>query len=73
MRAGRARRTASESGTFTRTESGRTQLVLVHGGFAALPPDHPVRHGEPATKLIARLGMWWGELLTSLREYARDR
>jgi hypothetical protein len=59
--------------TFTRTESGRTQLVLVHSGFAALRPDHPVRHGEPPAKFIGRLGMWWGQLLTSFREHARDR
>jgi uncharacterized protein YndB with AHSA1/START domain len=57
--------------TFTRTESGRTQLVLVHSGFAALRPDHPVRHGEPAAAFIARLGSWWGQLLTSFREHAR--
>ncbi|HEY5948972.1 MAG TPA: SRPBCC domain-containing protein [Kofleriaceae bacterium] len=59
--------------TFTRTESGRTQLVLVHSGFAALRPDHPVRHGESAAKFTARLGVWWGQLLTSFREHARDR
>lgn len=59
--------------TFTRTESGRTQLVLVHRGFAALRPDHPVRHGEPPDRFIARIGTWWGGLLTSLREHARDR
>lgn len=59
--------------TFTRTESGRTQLVLVHRGFAALRPDHPVRHGEPVDKFIATIGLWWGNLVTSLREHARDR
>jgi uncharacterized protein YndB with AHSA1/START domain len=59
--------------TFTPTESNRTQLVLVHSGFAALGPDHPVRHGDPPATFIARLGLWWGQLLTSLREYARDR
>jgi uncharacterized protein YndB with AHSA1/START domain len=55
--------------TFTRTESGRTQLVLVHRGFAALRPDHPVRHGEPPAAFVGRLGQWWGKLLTSLREH----
>lgn len=59
--------------TFTPTESGRTQVVLVHRGFAALRPDHPVRHGEPPAAFIARLGSWWGQLLTSFREHARDR
>jgi uncharacterized protein YndB with AHSA1/START domain len=59
--------------TFTRTESGRTQVVLVHRGFAALRPDHPVRHGQPPAEFTGRLGMWWGQLLTSFREHARDR
>ena len=56
--------------TFTRTESGATQVQLVHHGFSALPPDHPVRHGEPPARFIARIGRWWGDLLTSLREHA---
>lgn len=56
--------------TFTRTESGRTQLVLVHRGFAALRPDHPVRHGEPPARFVATLGRWWGDLLSSFRVHA---
>jgi uncharacterized protein YndB with AHSA1/START domain len=59
--------------TFSRTESGKTQVVLVHRGFAALRPDHPVRHGEPPDAFIARTGQWWGRLLSSLREYVLDR
>lgn len=55
--------------TFTRTESGATELRLVHSGFAALRPDHPVRHGEEAAVFIGRLGRWWGDLLSSLREH----
>ena len=53
---------------FTPTEAG-TRLDLVHSGFAALRPDHPVRHGEPVPAFIRRLGMWWGDLLSSLREH----
>jgi len=56
--------------TFVRTESGRTQLTLVHSGFAALRPDHPVRHGQPPDRFISSLGLWWGHLLSSLRELA---
>ncbi len=59
--------------TFTRTESGATELVLVHRGFAALRPDHPVRHGEPPAVFIGRLGRWWGSLLSSLRERVTAR
>ena len=56
--------------TFTATESGATQVRLVHKGFAALRPDHPVRHGEPPSVFIARIGRWWGDLLSGLRGHA---
>jgi uncharacterized protein YndB with AHSA1/START domain len=59
--------------TFARTESGATEVRLVHTGFAALRPDHPVRHGEPPAVLISRIGRWWGDLLTSLREHVAAR
>jgi uncharacterized protein YndB with AHSA1/START domain len=56
--------------SFTRTASGATQVVLVHRGFAALPPDHPVRHGKPVAAFIRSIGMWWGDLLSAFRERA---
>jgi uncharacterized protein YndB with AHSA1/START domain len=56
--------------TFTRTESGKTSVALVHRGFAALRPDHPVRHAEPVDAFLRSMGLWWGGLLTSLREHA---
>jgi uncharacterized protein YndB with AHSA1/START domain len=59
--------------TFTPTESGKTSVALVHHGFASLPPDHPVRHGEPVEKFVGRLGHWWGSLLTGLRVHALER
>jgi hypothetical protein len=59
--------------TFARTESGATEVRLVHSGFAALRPDHPVRHREPPVVFIARLGRWWGDLLTSFREHVVAR
>ena len=49
-----------------------TQVTLVHAGFAALPPDHPVRHGQPAPQFIARMGMWWSDQATSLRMRVAD-
>jgi uncharacterized protein YndB with AHSA1/START domain len=48
-----------------------TRIVLVHRGFAALPTDHPVRHGKPVAAFVADLGRWWGELLGSLRVHLR--
>lgn len=49
---------------------GGTRVTLEHRGFAALPPDAPVRHGKPVDVFIGDLGQWWGSLLTSLREHA---
>ncbi len=46
----------------------RTRVEVVHRGFAALRPDHPVRHGQDATAFSRQLGLWWGDLLTSFRE-----
>jgi uncharacterized protein YndB with AHSA1/START domain len=48
-----------------------TRVVLVHRGFAALRPDHPVRHGKPPAAFVAGMGMWWSELLGSLRLHLR--
>jgi len=44
-----------------------TQVTLVHAGWAALPPDHPVRHGQDVRPFIAGMGLWWSDQLTSLR------
>lgn len=55
--------------TFAPTASG-TMVTVVHRGFAALRPDHPVRHGKPPRQFIADMGMWWGQLLGALREHA---
>ena len=50
-----------------------TRVTLEHRGWAAIPGDHPVRHGKPVPAFIRDMGMWWGTLMTSLREYARAR
>jgi uncharacterized protein YndB with AHSA1/START domain len=47
-----------------------TLVALVHRGWSALPPDHPARHGLETPAFVRMLGMWWGELATSLREHA---
>lgn len=54
---------------FAATASG-TRVTLEHRGFAALPDDHPVRHGKPVAAFVRDLGLWWGGLLTGLRELA---
>jgi uncharacterized protein (TIGR02594 family) len=52
-----------------------TQVTLVHAGWAALPPDHPVRHGQAVRAFITGMGLWWSDQVTSLRmtvEMLRD-
>ena len=44
-----------------------TDVTVVHRGWAALPADHPVRHGADVARFIRAQGLWWGDLLTSLR------
>ena len=51
---------------------GGTQVTLVHSGFASLPPDHPVRHGQPEPRFIAGMAMWWSDQMSSLRMHAAD-
>jgi uncharacterized protein YndB with AHSA1/START domain len=50
--------------------SSGTRVTLRHSGWAALRPDHPVRHGLQGRDFIRMIGLWWGELLNSLREFA---
>ncbi len=44
-----------------------TQVTVVHRGWAAIRPDHPVRHGLAVREFIRMRGLWWGEQLTLLR------
>lgn len=54
--------------------SGEGTLVTVrHRGWSALPDDHPARHGLTGAAFSRMIGMWWGDLLTSLREHAAER
>jgi uncharacterized protein YndB with AHSA1/START domain len=55
--------------TFEPSPSG-TLVTVQHRGWSKIRPDHPVRHGEEASAFIRRMGLWWGELMTSLRERA---
>jgi len=54
--------------------SGEGTLVTVrHSGFSALPEDHPVRHGLAGAAFSRMIGLWWGQLMTSLREHVETR
>lgn len=55
-------------------ETGESTLVtLRHTGFAALRPGHPVRHGLEGAAFSRSMGLWWGELLSGLRELVAQR
>lgn len=47
-----------------------TRVTVRHSGWAALRPDHPVRHGQQGPAFIRANGLWWGELMTAFREFA---
>ncbi len=54
--------------------SGEGTLVTVmHHGWSALPDDHPVRHGLLGPAFSRMIGMWWGSLMTSLREHVAEK
>ncbi|HLV65919.1 MAG TPA: SRPBCC domain-containing protein [Polyangiaceae bacterium] len=56
--------TPSGDGTFVRVE---------HRGWSALSPEHPARHGLVGAAFARRIGLWWGGLLSSLREHVLTR
>ncbi len=54
--------------------SGEGTLVTVrHSGWSRLRDDHPVRHGLVGADFSRMLGLWWGSLLTSLRQHVAAR
>lgn len=57
---------------FERSEGG-TRVTVEHRGWAALRPDHPARHRMENAAFIRSLGLFWGDLMTSMREQAAAR
>jgi uncharacterized protein YndB with AHSA1/START domain len=47
-----------------------TQVSVEHRGWSTLPPDHPARHGLDGAGTTRIIGLWWGQLLSALRETA---
>jgi len=50
-----------------------TLVTVTHRGWSALRPDHPARHGKQTAAFMRMIGMWWGDLLGSLREHTARR
>lgn len=57
---------------FAESPSG-TLVTVTHRGWAEIRPDHPARHGQPVPEFIRMMGLWWGDLLTSLRYRAQAK
>jgi uncharacterized protein YndB with AHSA1/START domain len=55
--------------TFAPSPSG-TLVTVTHRGFSSLRPDHPARHGLEVVAFVRMIGLWWGDLLTAMREHA---
>jgi len=54
--------------------SGAATLVTVtHRGWSTLRADHPARHDLEPAPFLGSLGVWWGQLLGSLRRHAAAR
>lgn len=56
---------------FAPSPSGTT-VTVTHRGWASLRPDHPVRHGQDVRAFIRTMGLWWGDLVSSLREHVAN-
>jgi uncharacterized protein YndB with AHSA1/START domain len=55
--------------TFQKSSSG-TLVTVTHRGWSRIPPDHPARHRLETAAFIRMLGLWWGDLMSSMREHA---
>jgi uncharacterized protein YndB with AHSA1/START domain len=53
---------------FEESPSG-TLVTVTHKGWSAIRPDHPVRHGQEVQAFLRTMGLWWADLMTSLREH----
>jgi uncharacterized protein YndB with AHSA1/START domain len=51
---------------FEESPSG-TLVTVTHRGWSQIRPDHPARHGLEVAPFLRMLGMWWGDLMSSLR------
>jgi uncharacterized protein YndB with AHSA1/START domain len=51
----------------------RTLVTVRHSGWEKLRPDHPARHGLADVAFARELALFWGDLMTSLREHAAEK
>ena len=56
-----------------RKHSVGTLVTVSHLGWSRIRPDHPVRHGLDTASFIRMMGLWWGDLMSSMRDHAAGR
>ena len=47
-----------------------SRVTVTHRGWSRIRADHPVRHNLDMPSFIGMIGLWWGDLMTSLRDYS---
>ena len=47
-----------------------TMVTVIHRGWSKIRADHPVRHGQAAPAFLRSMGLFWGDLMSMLREIA---
>jgi hypothetical protein len=52
---------------------GKTEVTIEHRGWKALRDDHPARHGLTGRAFVASVGMFWGDLMSAMREHVSLR
>ena len=50
-----------------------TLVTVTHRGWSRIRADHPARHGLEVTPFIRMMGLWWGDLMGSLREHVAQK
>jgi uncharacterized protein YndB with AHSA1/START domain len=50
-----------------------TEVTVQHRGWASVRPGHPARHGLEGAALSRTVGLWWGDLMSALREFVAER
>jgi uncharacterized protein YndB with AHSA1/START domain len=58
---------------FFAAQGDGTLVTVHHRGWAALPADHPTRHGLEGAAFVRMIALWWGEILKALREHVAEK
>ncbi len=52
--------------------SSGTLVTVNHSNLASLRADHPARHGNQGAAFSRMMGLWWGEQMSSLRQFCSE-